>query len=151
MGRFSPEDMIHFFVKKVSIKLIKRAVADWLKIIIFLLDDAVALLLIILLLRFMRIQIPLPIVILLAILVGAFVFIVHKAIIPDFRRKPVTGQEGMIGLEGRVIKTLTPVGTVIVGGEYWRSKSVNGNIGVGESVKIVGVDGLTLKVKRKDQ
>jgi membrane-bound ClpP family serine protease len=143
--------MIHFFVKKVNIKLIKRTVADWLKIIIFLLDDAVALFLIILLLRFMRIQIPLPIVILLAILVGAFVFIVHKAIIPDFRRKPVTGQEGMIGLEGRVIKTLTPVGTVIVGGEYWWAKSVNGNIGIGESIEIVGVDRLTLKVKRKDQ
>ncbi len=99
----------------------------------------------------MRIQIPLPIVILIAILVGAFVFIVHKAVIPDFRRRPVTGQEGMIGLEGRVIKTLTPIGTVIVGGEYWRAKSVNGNIGVDESVKIVGVDRLTLKVKRKHQ
>jgi membrane-bound serine protease (ClpP class) len=143
--------MIHFFVKKVNIKLIKRTVAAWLKIIIFLLDDAAALLLIILLLRFMRIQIPLPIVILIAILVGAFVFIVHKAVIPDFRRRPVTGQEGMIGLEGRVIKTLTPIGTVIVGGEYWRAKSVNGNIGVDESVEIVGVDRLTLKVKRKHQ
>lgn len=143
--------MIHFFVKKGNIKLIKRTVAAWLKIIIFLLDDAAALLLIILLLRFMRIQIPLPIVILIAILVGAFVFIVHKAVIPDFRRRPVTGQEGMIGLEGRVIKTLTPVGTVIVGGEYWRAKSVNGNIGVDESVEIVGVDRLTLKVKRKHQ
>jgi membrane-bound ClpP family serine protease len=57
----------------------------------------------------------------------------------------------MIGLEGRVIKTLTPIGTVIVGGEYWRAKSVNGNIGVDESVEIVGVDRLTLKVKRKHQ
>ena len=66
--------MIHFFVKKVNIKLIKRTVADWLKIIIFLLDDAVALFLIILLLRFIRMQIPLPAVILLAILVSAFVF-----------------------------------------------------------------------------
>ena len=143
--------MIHFFVKKVNIKLIKRTVAGWLKIIIFLLDDAAALLLIMLLLRFLKIQIPLPIVILLAILVGAFVFIVHKAVIPDFHRRPVTGQEGMIGLEGRVIKTLTPVGTVTVGGECWRAKSVNGNVGVGESVEIVGVDGLTLKVRRKDQ
>ncbi len=142
--------MIHFFAKKVNIKLIKRAVADWLKIIIFLLDDAAALLLIILLLRFLKIQIPLPIVIIVAIIIGAFVFIIHKAIIPDFRRRPVTGQEGMIGLEGRVIKTLTPVGTVIVRGEYWRAKSVNGNIGVDESVEIVGVDGLTLNVRHKE-
>ncbi|MCX6008790.1 MAG: hypothetical protein NTW48_01900 [Chloroflexi bacterium] len=39
----------------------------------------------------------------------------------------------MIGLEGRVIKTLTPVGTVTVGGEYWRTKSVNVNVGVGKA------------------
>ena len=31
--------------KKVNMKLIKRAVVDWLKILVFLLDDAVALLL----------------------------------------------------------------------------------------------------------
>jgi len=141
--------MLHFFVKKVNIKLIKRTIADWLKIIIFLLDDAAALLLVILLLRFMKIQIPLPIVILIAILAGALIFMIHKVVILDFRRRPVTGREGMIGTKGRVVKTLSPIGTIIVGSEYWRAKSVNGSIGVGEDVEIVGLDGLTLKVKRK--
>ena len=143
--------MLHFFVKKVNIKLIKRTIADWLKIIIFLLDDAAALLLVILLLRFMKIQIPLPIVILIAILAGALIFMIHKVVILDFRRRPVTGREGMIGTKGRVVKTLSPIGTIIVGSEYWRAKSVNGSIGVGESVEIVGLDGLTLKVKRKER
>ena len=137
--------------KKVNMKLIKRAVVDWLKILVFLLDDAVALLLVILLLRFLRIQIPLPITIVVAVLAGALIFMIHKVVIPDFRRRPVTGREGMIGTEGRVVKTLSPIGTIIVGSEYWRAKSVNGSIGVGENVEIVGLDGLTLKVKRKKQ
>ena len=135
--------------RKVIAKLTKRAVVDWLKVLVFLLDDAAALVLIILLLRFLEIQIPLWITIFVAILAGTLIFVIHKAVIPDFRRKPVTGREGMIGTQGRVVKTLSPIGTIIVGGEYWRAKSVNGSIEVGENVEIVGLDGLTLKVKRK--
>lgn len=138
-----------FDVKKLNTKLIKRTVTDWLKVIVFLLDDVVALLLIILLLRFLKIQIPLPIVIVVAILIGALLFIIHRAIVPDFRRKPATGQEGMIGSQGSVVKTLSLIGTVVVEGEHWKAKSVDGSIGVGENVEIVGLDGLTLKVKRK--
>jgi membrane-bound ClpP family serine protease len=136
-------------VKRLNTKLIKRTVTDWLKVIVFLLDDVVALLLIILLLRFLKIQIPLPIIIVVAILIGTLLFIIHRAILPDFRRKPVTGQEGMIGSQGSVVKPLSPIGTVIVEGEHWKAKSVDGSIGVGENVEIVGLDGLTLKVKRK--
>ena len=135
--------------RKVITKLTKRAVVDWLKVLVFLLDDAAALVLIILLLRFLEIQIPLSITIFVAILAGTLIFVIHKAVIPDFRRKPVTGREAMIGTEGRVVKTLRPIGTIIVGSEYWSAKSVNGNIGVGENVEIVGLDGLTLEVKRK--
>ena len=136
--------------RKGNTKLIKRAVVDWLKVLVFLLDDAVVLLLIVLLLRFLGIQIPLPITIVVAVLAGTLIFIIHRVIIPDFRRKPVTGPEGMIGTQGRVVKPLSPIGAIIAGGEYWRAKSVNGSIGVGENVEIVGLDGLTLKVKRKD-
>jgi len=137
--------------RKVIAKLTKRAVVDWLKVLVFLLDDAAALVLIILLLRFLEIQIPLWITIFVAILAGTLIFVIHKAVIPDFRRKPVTGREGMIGTQGRVVKTLSPIGTIIVGGEYWRAKSVNGSIEVGENVEIVGLDGLTLKVKHKER
>jgi membrane-bound serine protease (ClpP class) len=86
-----------------------------------------------------------------AVLAGALIFMIHKVVIPDFRRRPVTGREGMIGTQGRVVKTLSPIGTIIVGGEYWRAKSVNGSIEVGENVEIVGLNGLTLKVKRKER
>jgi membrane-bound serine protease (ClpP class) len=138
-----------FDVKKLNTKLIKRTGTAWLKVIVFLLDDVVALLLVILLLRFLKIQIPLPIIIVVAILIGTLLFIIHRAIIPDFQRKPVTGQEGMIGSQGSVVKTLSPIGTVVVEGEHWKARSIDGSIGVDENVEIVGMDGLTLKVKRK--
>ena len=53
----------------------------------------------------------------------------------------------MIGEQGRAVDPLTPLGTITVNGEYWRAKSLDGNIEVGENVEIVGLEGLTLKVK----
>jgi len=100
---------------------------------------------------FFRIRISLPIVIVIALLIGTFAFITHKVIIPSFHKKKVTGAEGMIGLEGEVIEPLTLVGVIRVGGEYWKAKSVGENIAVGEEVEILGLDRLRLTVKHKDQ
>lgn len=56
----------------------------------------------------------------------------------------------MIGLQGSVIKTLSPIGTIMVDGEHWKAESVDGDvIRTDESVQIVGVDRLTLLVRRK--
>jgi membrane-bound ClpP family serine protease len=55
----------------------------------------------------------------------------------------------MIGLEGKVIEPLMPNGLISVKGEYWKAISTGGNIAVGENVEIIGLDGLTLRVKRK--
>ena len=138
--------------RKVSTKLIKRTVADWGKVLVLLLDEAAVLLLVILALRFFKIKIPLPTTIVLALLLGTLIFIVHKAVMPSFHWRPVTGSEGMIGAQGRVVKPLTPVGTITVNDEYWRAKSVDkNNIEVDENVEIVGLDGLMLKVKHKEQ
>ena len=42
-----------------------------------------------------------------------------------------------------------PSGVISVKGEYWKAISLGGNIEIGESVEIMGLDGLTLRVKRK--
>ncbi|GAH50509.1 unnamed protein product, partial [marine sediment metagenome] len=70
------------------------------------------------------------------IIVGITVFIIHIAVIPSFHRKQVTGREGMIGAQGRVVEPLTPVGAITFKGEYWRAESIDGNIGVDENVEI---------------
>ncbi len=124
-------------------------IKDWLKVLVLLLDEAVAVVVVLLVLRALKIELPLPIIVVMALLLGASIYITHKAIIPTFHKKQVTGAEGLIGLEGEVIEPLTPVGVIKVGGEYWKAKSVGENIAVGEEVEILRLNGLTLKVKRK--
>ena len=137
--------------KEINTKHMKRKVTDWLKVLVLLLDEAVALLLVILVLRFLDIRMPLPIMVVIALLLGTFGFITHKAVIPSFHRKQVTGREAMIGLQGRVVKPLTPVGMVRVGDEYWKARAVGEKIEAGEEVEILGLAGLTLTVRLKDQ
>ena len=129
----------------------KRSIKDWLIILVLLLDEVVVVALVFLVLWVLGIEIPLPIIIVTALLLGAVVFIMHKAVIPTFRKKRITGSEGMIGLIGEVTEPLTPVGVVQVGNEYWKAKSVGENIAVGEEVEILGLNRLMLTVKRKDQ
>ena len=128
-----------------------RTIKGWLLILVLLLDDAAALVLVFLVLWFLGIKISLPIVIVIALLLGTFVFITHKVIIPSFHKKKVTGAEGMIGLEGEVVEPLMPVGVIQTKGEYWKAKAVGENIAVGEEVEILGLDRLMLMVKLKDQ
>jgi membrane-bound ClpP family serine protease len=129
----------------------KSTVKDWLKILLLLLDEAAAFVLVLLVLWFFHIRIPLWVAIVFALLLGAFVFIVHKVVVPSFHAKQVTGSEGMIGLEGEVIESLTPHGVVHIGGEYWKAKSVDGEIPAGENVEILGLNKLVLKVKHREQ
>ena len=127
-----------------------RTIKDWLKILVLLLDEAAAVALVLLVLWVLGIEIPLPITIVVALLLGALVFVIHKAVIPTFHKKQVTGAEGLMGLEGEVVEPLNPVGVIRTKGEYWKAKSAGGNIAVGEEVEILGLHGLTLTVKRKN-
>jgi len=127
----------------------KRTIKDWLIVLASLLDDAAIVVIVLLVLWFLKIPISLPVIILLILLFVATVFIMHKLVIPALHRRKITGSEGMLGLEGRVIKSLAPSGTITVKGEYWTARSIGKNIPVGEQVEIVGMDGLTLQVKRK--
>ena len=123
----------------------KRTFGDWLKVLVLLLDEVAVLVLIFVVLHFFDVQIHLPTAIPLGLLIGVFVFIIHIKVIPSFHWKQVTGREGMIGLQGEVVESLTPTGTVIVKGENWKAKSVD-NVEIGENVEVVGIEGLTLMV-----
>jgi membrane-bound ClpP family serine protease len=128
----------------------KRTVKDWILILASLLDDAAVVVIVLLVLWFLKVPISWPVIILLILLFVATIFIMHKLVIPALHRRKVTGSEGMLGLEGRVVKSLAPAGTISVKGEYWTAKSIDKHISVGEQVEIVGMDGLTLQVKRKE-
>jgi len=78
---------------------------------------------------------------------GFFVFCLG-AIVKSQRRKPVTGQKGMIGLVGDVRTRLDPEGTVFVEGGWWTAKAEEPPIEAGAHVEVVSVDGLHLTVRR---
>ena len=122
----------------------------WLIVCIALLDDVAVLILVFVVLWFFDIKISLPVMIIIGLVFGTFVFIVHRAIVPSLRRKKVTGAEGMVGLTGEVTQSLKPKGVVIIKGEYWKARSVGGEIDVGEDVEVLAINGLNLEVRRKE-
>jgi membrane-bound serine protease (ClpP class) len=63
------------------------------------------------------------------------------------RRKLTLGLEGLVGEVGEVRVELNPAGKIFVHGEYWDADG-DGEIAVGEKVRVVGYDGMRLKVKR---
>ena len=119
-------------------------------VLVLLLDEAAAVALVLLALWYFKISVPVWLAVIGALLLGIFVFITHKVIIPSFHKKEATGSEAMVGLEGEVVEPLDPCGVVRVEGEYWKATSVENDVAAGEDVEILRVDRLTLEVKRKD-
>jgi len=128
-----------------------RTMKDWLKVLVLLLDEAVAIALVLAALWFFKISLPLWVAIVVALLLGAFAFVTHRLIIPSFHVRQVTGSEGMVGLEGEVIEPLKPNGVVMMEGEYWKARSVIGDVPAGEKVEVLGLNKLVLEVKRKKE
>ncbi len=127
----------------------KRRIKDWFTILASLLDDAAVALIVLLILWLLKIPISLAIIIFLLLLFVVAILVMHRLIIPTLHKKVVTGSEGMIGLKGKAIEALVPEGLIRVSGEYWKARADDENVAVGEQVEIVGLDGLTLKVKHK--
>jgi membrane-bound serine protease (ClpP class) len=63
------------------------------------------------------------------------------------RRKPTTGQEGLIGAIGETVDQLSPDGTIRIHGELWKATSNAGKIPKNTQVRIVSVKDLKLTVE----
>jgi membrane-bound serine protease (ClpP class) len=77
---------------------------------------------------------------------AVFTFMVGAAV-RSVRRQPVSGMEGMIGEIGTVKQRLDPVGTVFVHGTLWSARSTV-PVDVGESIRVIGIEGLKLTVEK---
>jgi len=76
-----------------------------------------------------------------------FLWVIAKAV-QAMKKHPETGKEGLLGIEGIARTKITPKGgTVFVHGELWKAIS-DEDIEKGTKVKVIGVKGLTLKVKK---
>lgn len=83
-----------------------------------------------------------------ALALGSYFLIVLRAVLRARRLPSVTGAEALLGREGVVASDLTLRGTVRVGGEVWSAIAEVGPIGAGETVEVLGVEGITLRVHR---
>jgi membrane-bound serine protease (ClpP class) len=75
-----------------------------------------------------------------------FIFAVGMGIRAQ-RKKPTTGEKGMIGMTGVARTKLDPEGSVFVHGEIWKAVA-DQTIKKGEKIKVVDVEDLTLKVTK---
>ncbi|MFQ5723355.1 MAG: nodulation protein NfeD [Terriglobia bacterium] len=75
-------------------------------------------------------------------------FILLRLVISSRRWKPATGQEGLVGQKGEVRQEIadTRKGQIFVAGELWQAIA-DQKIPVGQSVRVVGMEGLTLRVE----
>ncbi len=93
-----------------------------------------------------------PLVIGWSLLLGAIFFFMVMMAVRAQKRRPTTGNEGLIGQVGRVTRDLAPRGTVLVWGERWNAESVDGQtIPANSEVEIVEVQGMRLSVRRKEK
>jgi len=85
-----------------------------------------------------------------AVSILGFVAYAARAVWRGQRRKVVTGAEGLVGMQAVAITPLTPTGVVLCEGERWNAVVEEGEIAAGEEVTVTGVEGLRLRVKRRD-
>jgi len=76
---------------------------------------------------------------------GIFLFVVAAGVRALWRR-PQLGAPGLIGEVGVVREALAPSGQVAIHGELWRAVADGEAVDAGTSVRVIDVDGLTLKV-----
>jgi membrane-bound serine protease (ClpP class) len=79
--------------------------------------------------------------------IGSFVLAISYLVFRSQQTAPALGKEGLIGKIGEVRDKLAPTGRIFVHGENWGAEA-DAPIDVGEKVRVVGYDGMQLKVRR---
>jgi membrane-bound serine protease (ClpP class) len=88
-------------------------------------------------------RVLLPSVVGVGILGGLVVFAVGRSIF----HQQITGTDELVGLVGKAVSPIGSDGKVFVRGEYWNAEA-DEEIAEGESVQIVTVEGLRIRVRR---
>jgi len=84
------------------------------------------------------------------LIAGLFAFVVSR-VIRAHHRQASTGREELVGKTAIVKVALEPEGTVLFKGERWTAILEKGRVKPGEEVIITKVDGLQLRVTKKQQ
>jgi membrane-bound serine protease (ClpP class) len=78
--------------------------------------------------------------------IGGFFLIVLRAVVRTRHEPVATGIPALIGKAGITLSDLAPFGTVRVDSETWSAVADPGPISSGEPIRVVDVDGVTLRV-----
>lgn len=94
-------------------------------------------------------RVSLKLILSFSVTTAAITLFLVSAVVRTHRKKVLSGKEGIIGLVGEVSSDITPQapGKVFVHGELWKAESEQ-SVKKGEEVKVIGIDGMTLKVSR---
>lgn len=92
------------------------------------------------------VKLSLALIIPAVLVTAAFFTITIGLAFKAWRRKPVTGTEGLVGLAGVAHTDIGEDGMALVRGEYWQAFS-DEPIARGDKIMVESVDGLKIKVK----
>ena len=96
-------------------------------------------------------RVSLSVVLPTAVVVATLTAFLLSRVLKAYRARPMTGVEGLVGELGRAINELSPVGKVVVHGEYWDARSVGGTVAAGGKVQVVAVRDRDMDVVAADE
>ena len=80
-----------------------------------------------------------------------FFLVVIRSAIKLRTKKAITRDEQLVGRAGVVVRDLDPAGVVQVASEQWSAETAGGTLRAGDRVRVVGMQGLKLKVEPVDE
>jgi membrane-bound serine protease (ClpP class) len=80
---------------------------------------------------------------------GLFLFVIAAGV-RALAGRQLLGPSGLVGQLATVKERLAPEGQVLVSGEIWRAVAEGEPVDAGARVRVVAVDGLTLRVAKAD-
>jgi membrane-bound serine protease (ClpP class) len=94
-------------------------------------------------------DLPVAAIIIAGVILAGFVVFASRKALAAHRDEPVrTGSEELVGSVGEVRAPLDPEGQIFIAGALWRARAAGeGQIGLGNRVRVKAVDGLTLEVE----
>lgn len=96
-----------------------------------------------------RFTVSWPLIILMTAAITSFFLFALSAGLMAQRKRVASGIESMVGATGIAASDLDPWGTIQVRSELWSAAAEEGSIRKGEQVRVVGAEGVRLKVIKK--
>ena len=95
-------------------------------------------------------KVSLKVIIPVVIAIGGIVIFLVSLVIKAHAKKSLTGPEGLIGSVGKALENFDNYGNIFIHGEIWKAIT-DEPVKKGQSVQVVDVDGLKLKIKPLNQ